>query len=261
MRAGVDAQKAERVAYLCNRGEQEFSLDQIVKRSAERSRPLICIVHGPEVERADKFAERLHAFSVPKIESIDVNRERVDNVPVNWPTITSRTTKESFRQSLETEAGRVLGRYMSDSAPIVVRTNVLTADWCRDLAWPLVNEFVAFWSDFQVNPNRLFLVCLAVRHARPRDGFFRNKKDRAANAAMQAALTRLAEERPSRCHVLPELPSVERPEAEKWTELDEVQEVRACTYDEIAGIYRRHDDIDALTMQDLAPELRDLLLT
>jgi hypothetical protein len=250
------------LVHLCDRDDQEDALRDAFEKWKRRDRPLLCIVHGEEDHMGEKFVERLPAAPLP--ECLGMGRDAIDVHPEDlvWPNITRRTTPEKFLQDLEDEIARLGLNDPCDARPTIVRSDFLTAEWCRDAqkVAAILNNFAAYWHNFDVTPLRAFLVCLTIRFRRrpssSRDEAYANQeRDNLLNALQSL------EKRPQEhCVILPPLKEVPRERAQHWTRRPEVKRVRKIEYEAINDIYKRcGPEADDLMMNRLAPELRKLL--
>ncbi len=252
--ANVSFQVLEDVAYLCDRLSQENGLGSILTNES-RARTVICIAHGDEIERVERFGQRLHTFSVPKY----VRDERpIRAIAIEWPKVTRRTTVTTFQSDLQMATLRqMLGQNLHD-AIAVVRTNLLVTDACTDREQELVQAYVNFWQKVDVPTNSLLLVCLMVRYPAERPSLLKRlMNSRSPRDAMRAVLS---EDAPTvrDCHVLPPLGAVERGELDGWIDLREVQQYRLLTPEDILRIYDE-DRIKSIPMGQLVPKLARLL--
>jgi hypothetical protein len=254
--AKVSFEVLENIAYLCDRLQQENRLGSILT-SETCPRTVICIAHGDEIERVDRFAQRLHTFSVPKY----ISDERpIRSISVEWPKVTAKMNAVAFQTGLRMAATRQMLSQKLQDAIAVVRTNLLVSDACADREQELVQAYVDFWQKVDVPTNSLLLVCLMVRYPAQRERsllmrFFGNS--RSPSDVMRDVLR---EDAPSvvNCHVLPPLGAVERGEVDGWIDLPEVRQYRILTPEDILRIYDE-DRVKTIPMGELAPKLASLL--
>lgn len=255
--AKVSFEVLEGVAYLCDRISQENRLGSILM-SESCPRTVICIAHGDEIERVDRFAQRLHTFSVPKY----LGDERpIRPIPVEWPKVTRQMTVAVFQTELQVTAARgQLAQNLQD-AVAVIRTNLLVTEAVADREKELVQAYVDYWQQkVDVPPNSLLLVCLMIRYPAERPTSMLKRFFGSSRSPCEVMRAVLAEDAPAvqNCHVLPPLGAVDRGELDGWIDLKEVQQYRILTPEDILRIYDE-GRIEKIPMGELAPKLAGLL--
>ncbi|UUO13849.1 hypothetical protein [Dolichospermum heterosporum] len=64
------------LSYLANRSSQEFELTEAIK-NRDKSRLLVCIIHGDELQSHYKFLERMQNDFLPHVLDLDQNKTTV----------------------------------------------------------------------------------------------------------------------------------------------------------------------------------------
>ncbi|HEX7150192.1 MAG TPA: TIR domain-containing protein [Thermoanaerobaculia bacterium] len=253
--AKVPADVLENIAYLCDRLPQENHLGSILTSEC-CPRTVICIAHGDEIERVDRFAQRLHTYSVPKYVKDD---RPIRPIAIEWPKVTAKTSISAFQTDLRMSATRQMLSQKLQDATAVVRTNLLVSRDCARREKELVQAYVDFWQKVDVPVTSRLLVCLMVRYPAER-GMSIFKRLMNSHSASDAMRDLLRDDTPGvvNCHVLPVLAPVERGEVDGWIELAEVQQYRLLTAEDILRVYD-DDRVTAIPMGELAPKLVELL--
>jgi hypothetical protein len=216
--------------YLADRGEQEFRLGEVLQRLSQRSpSPIVCLIHGDDLQCHDKFLERLTQVTLPKLLKLDSGRETIKDYPLNWP-VRYQNMSELHKRlhknladtivdqrlaSLE-EVNRYLARL---PAPVLIHTQLLTEDFKKP-GFDAVLNYLQFWQSWpQLTFGQCLIVCLLVKYqAKQSLRFFKRRHFRSINDEISKKLetSSFAEFDRLICTVLPRLRGITRGQAENW---------------------------------------------
>jgi Domain of unknown function (DUF4062)/inactive STAND len=216
--------------HLCDRSEQEFELDRALRQLAARpARPLVCIVHGDELQCLDMFLRRLKEVSLPALLGLDPDGPAVTACPLAWPTQFRGTADLHDRLLLDLARKTVraggasreqVNQFWAEvPGPVLVHTHVLSEDWQRH-GEQVVNGFLDLWHGWpDVAANGKLLVFLFVKYQLQQGrNFLVRRRFRAFNRQVAEALAAFDFARFDGLTgaVLPELGGITRGEAEDW---------------------------------------------
>lgn len=282
--------------YLVNRSQQEYELEKALKNFIQKASisPVICIVHGDEFQSHDKFLERLHEVSLPKLlaqESIkthhlpsppklnslpdfsDYLRHQLAYIVVGHSSATLEDINDHFNKSLQ---------------PILIHTHFLSEQLQRQELNVLEN-LLHFWQKWPVEINQNLMICIFIKYKITRKKqvkksdkislFFRlvkyflqrHRYERINQKIYQyikkLSLSNFGQFNRLSIIVLPELTGVYRGDVEDWVRMEYTQNViGAAMADkflrEIRGVFDKWEEeysSDTMPMEDLATDLIKLL--
>lgn len=162
--------------YLPNRTDQEFELGQAIPQLLGQSprRPLLCLVHGDELQSHDKFLERLRKVSLPRLLRLDPKQTAIKEYHLQWPaslkkldTLWARLTK-NLADTVENDSfatvqtiNQTFGKY---PGPILVHLHLLTDDWQR-LGPNLLPKILEFWQNWpNLGSEQTLVVCVFIKY-------------------------------------------------------------------------------------------------
>ena len=162
--------------YLADRDQQEFELSKIIQqlKAIANPLPLICIIHGNELECHDQFLERLKHINLPKLFALATEQTSVKEYYINWPTRYG-SIDDLHRMLTQSLAERTLDCAKADNkainnffklypGPILIHTHLLTDDW-RSGNRDIVREFLSFWQKWpELGKNQRLIICLCVKY-------------------------------------------------------------------------------------------------
>ena len=174
--------------YMSNRGTQSAKLELTLDECEEslNEKPLICIVHGNEIECHDKFIKRLHEVMLPEI--LDgPGKVPVDLTMVEWPSLKGdvkiRYKKLIYniskaltgnRKANTEEIKDVLNRKIS---PQMIYFILPVAAWEKNED-ELIKKWLQFWNDFPaLNAGRKLMVFLCIKYKHIADTHGEGAKD------------------------------------------------------------------------------------
>jgi len=172
-----------RLPYLSDRGPQEHQLEETLDlwRSRERSRPLVCVVHGEQIQCLDEFLVRLQSVSLPRMLGPEMRRAALTSYFVKWPLrcasqsqfqqrLVSGLAREVLQQpAAMEEVNRVMAR---NPGPVLVWTRVLSEE-CQPIG--VLHSFLDVWQRWpDLGPGQQLLVFLVFKYrARAEIGWLR----------------------------------------------------------------------------------------
>ena len=272
-RAGFGASSGARLRpdryllpYLCDRSEQERELAQAVRlHQQERSlRPLVCIIHGDELECHDKYLERMRYRSLRKFFNLEARRMEIKECSL--PPLRRALSAESFWACLGQALFDDSSKAQSDiwqliaghKEPMMFVLELLTEDFA-DLGESLLQAVVDFcgaWPDLP--PSRAVILCVSLKYQRfGKAGLFdfKKKKLRQLNQSLRGLMKSLGLQ--SRADVsvavLPELEAIPRGDVERWKRSEQV---RTLSDRQIRAWY---EETDRIPMEDLAEKLKPFI--
>lgn len=162
--------------YLPNRTDQEFTLSQVIQQWQSRAKrqPLICLIHGDELQSHYKFLERLRKVSFPRLLNLDLKQTAIKEHQLEWPStlknldhLSARLTKnladtvENYSHASVEEINQTLGNH---PGPVIVHLHLLTDDW-RRLGPGLLPKILEFWQQWpELGVNQTLIVCIFVKY-------------------------------------------------------------------------------------------------
>ncbi len=267
MPTGDKWQIPELIPYLPNRRDQRDELDKALRRWKEnRTRPLVCLVVGDELQAQDMFSKRLLKEDLPKLLKLD------DYLGVKEYHLGCREAYPG-REGFEKQLLRDLAEGVLDDSsaskedinqaftkilnPILVHAHVWSAKYGRDAgAW--VEGFLDFWGKWpDLSIDKPLLIVLFVKYLRKRTSWLDKRRLKTMihifegyEAAPPGRLT---------CLNLPELKGVGQTEVEHWARADAAPFCRVQQLiTEIRRLFERQDSA-TIPMESLATALTGML--
>ena len=163
------------LSYLANRSSQEFELTEAIK-NRDKSRLLVCIIHGDELQSHYKFLERMQNDFLPHVLDLDQNKTTVkikkmmysselknlNELPKYLLMNLAKNLVNKGNTSLE-EINEILNK----SSPMIVHTDLISDDWQKQ-GLHILNKLLEFWQDSH-NKNTLnkeVIICICVKYIR-----------------------------------------------------------------------------------------------
>ena len=259
--------------YMCDRSPQQ---DQLVLTLGEcqdclHEKPLVCIIHGDEIECHDKFIKRLHEVMLPEILN-EPGKVCVDLTMVEWPAL--KEDIKMRRQILQNNISKALtGNRKANTeqikealnrriSPQMISFTLPVAAWEENEA-ELLKFWLQYWNEFpDLHAGRKLMVFICIKYKHIADNNAegaknyenRNKTARDFISSLQynkyTNIVRLT---------LNELEAVELKDVDMWiTNYAE----KFCDYTELCtevGSYYESRQKSAVPMLELAKKLKDLL--
>ena len=163
------------LSYLANRSSQEFELTEAIK-NRDKSRLLVCIIHGDELQSHYKFLERMQNDFLPHVLDLDQNKTTVkikkmmysselknlNELPKYLLMNLAKNLVNKGNTSLE-EINEIINK----SSPMIVHTDLISDDWQKQ-GLHILNKLLEFWQDSH-NKNTLnkeVIICICVKYIR-----------------------------------------------------------------------------------------------
>ena len=163
------------LSYLANRSSQEFELTEAIK-NRDKSRLLVCIIHGDELQSHYKFLERMQNDFLPHVLDLDQNKTTVkikkmmysselknlNELPKYLLMNLTKNLVNKGNTSLE-EINEIINK----SSPMIVHTDLISDDWQKQ-GLHILNKLLEFWQDSH-NKNTLnkeVIICICVKYIR-----------------------------------------------------------------------------------------------
>lgn len=224
--------------HLCDRSGQEHQIVELVQGHADHGRPIVCIVHGDELQCHLQFLERLRAETLRGLLGMTESEGDVPNHVVECPTgfrkpseFRGRFLSALSRKVLNRPGGaleEVAAELALRRGPVMVTSRLMTDDWGRSGRAP-IDDFVRFWAEWPNTGARHVVVAMLVvtyRLGLQEQSRLGRYWLRLSNARLRRYLSRLrlSDIGGIRGKVLDELLGVTRTEAENWALDDRVKE-------------------------------------
>lgn len=162
--------------YLPDRTDQEFTLSLAIQRwqSQSKRQPLVCLIHGDELQSHDKFLERLRKVSLPRLLNLDLKQTSIKEHHLTWPStlkkleqLSARLTKnlgDSVENNSYASVEDVNKTFGKHPGPVIVHLHLLTDDWCR-LGPGLLHKILDFWQQWpELGVNQTLIVCIFITY-------------------------------------------------------------------------------------------------
>lgn len=251
----------------CNRSEQREAFEKAFEKhfGADPKLPLICIVHGDELECHCDFVTRVKG---------EILSELYDGRVTDWPWVAPSPRSAVDRFWLDLGKAHLMRRFDSAkqcreriqqelvnlSGLLLVHLEWLSENFEGDEETGLAN-FIRFWEGWHPVPEKCRVVCvLSLKYQQSKEkssglAFWRKP----LNKRLREWVTDLREQSKTKhwLVVLPELHAVKRHEAEEWSKHRDVLSVRDVR-DEVSDLFRQNNDAP-IRMKILSGELKKLL--
>jgi hypothetical protein len=283
-RAGFGASSGARLRpdrwllpYLCDRSEQERELAKAVRlHQQERGlRPLVCVIHGDELESHDRYLDRMRDCSLRKFFNLEAKRVFIKDRTLHPPSraLSAQSFWACLGQALlgdssaaKSEIWQCIVRH---EEPMMLVLQLSTIDFARLLKLPTEDfakraelllhsliEFCVEWPDLP--PGRSVILCVSLKYQRfDRPGFFdfKTKKLRRLNQSLRGLMKDPALQSRAKVTVaiLPELEAILQSDVERWRS---DHDVRDLTDKEIRAWFEKQD---CISMDDLADKLKPFI--
>ncbi len=281
--------------YLPDRTDQEFTLSQAIQRwhSRPQQQPLICLIHGDELQSHDKFLERLRKVSLPRLLNLDLKQTAIKEHHLTWPStlkkleqLSARLTKnladtvENNSYASAEEINKTFGKH---PGPVIVHLHLLTDDW-RRLGPGLLHKILEFWQQWpELGINQTLIVCIFIKYQLKRSAqkqkrgwlinpfawlkrFLKCRRCQKLNREITEHLETLdASEFKEFNHftgtVLPKLSNVNRNHVEDWVRCPDTKTFagEAVLEQLLSAVRQMFEQEETMPMDQVADQLRDLL--
>ena len=257
--------------YMADRDEHEMELQTSIQHFyADRSRPLLYLIHGDEYQSHDMFLERMQIDILPRLLTTGSQDIIVKNYLLHWPNRYRNPAQlkswllmklvAEIDPSCKQEATALNQALARHPGPVMIRLNVLTGDW--DHGSPLT-PFLEFWNRWPplVSPYPLIL-CFSIKYqSTVHLSWYKRWQPQRLNKQIEQELSELDNATYSNLHIhpLPLLENINRSDAEDWARRSELR--RWCPLDKLLNeVGELFAGRDAIPMNFLADELEKILL-
>ncbi len=260
--------------YLSDRSEQATELETALDECEDilHEKPLICLIHGNEIECHDKFIKRLHEVILP--ETLDGSGKMpVDLTTVEWPSVQANL-KVRYKKLTNNINNKLTGNRRAKIEEIREKLNKqLSAQMIYFTlpvaAWEenedeLIKKWFQYWNNFpNLNVGKKLMVFLCIKYKDIPDKNvdwaknFANRNDLAREFALNIDYDDYAN---IYGLTMEELNSIEWSDVDKWIETH--TEVY-CDDSELRTkikIFYENQNNRAVPMLELATKLNDLML-
>jgi hypothetical protein len=262
--------------YLCDRSEQESALGLGMRRHLERksNHPILCLIHGDEMECHGEFLERLRYRSLPRLLDLDRRQISVKEYPLQRP-----PRRISGHQAFWSHYGYALSEDSSATReeilkfiarheePMMISWQLLTEDF-EESGDALLESFIAFCADWPDLPSgRIVVNCVCLKYQRfDNTGFFdfRKKRLRQLNDRLRKGISQMNFEAHPNVSgiVLPELRAITRGDVESWSRSELVREFCRLQEKQIRELFENEglcDKEGGIPMEALAEKLKQFV--
>lgn len=219
-----------RLPYLCDRSDQEIHLGEnlLHYQTKNSGRPILCVIHGDELECHGDFLWRLRYKSLPKFLDLELKQMSVKEYELPLP---RRISDQAFRASLgeallgDSSASREeIWQFVSQhQEPMMISLHLMSAD-IEEGGESLIHSFLEFCANWPDLPaGRWLLYCLCLKYQRGgKAGFFdflKKNKRQQLNERLRKQIEGMEFSKPSNVFgvVLPELQAITRRDVEWWS--------------------------------------------
>jgi hypothetical protein len=264
--------------YLANRGEQERSLEAVLKRVDPRNmQPMVCVIHGDEDECHEAFLGRIKDHILPKLATVQSHRTSLKSAFVKWPERCRgldelheelrRSVAEKIRNDPAATLAETNATLVHYPGLILFHTTLLTQEY-QEFDGDAVKAYLQFWQQWPtLAPGQFILVCLCVKY-QVKEGLGLHKRllyHYYVNQRLVRSIERLAQESLDRVihTVLPRLEEVRQQDVENWVEAHARHFCQDYTiFGDVRSIFREWEKKNArseMPMEVLATELTKVL--
>lgn len=281
--------------YLPNRTDQEFTLSQVIQRWQSRSirQPLICLIHGDELQSHYKFLERLRKVSFPRLLNLDLKQTAIKEHQLVWPStlknldhLSARLTKnlgdgvENNSYASVEDVNKTFGKH---PGPVIVHLHLLTDDW-RRLGPGLLHKILEYWQQWpELGVNQTLIVCIFIKYQLKRStpkrkhwwlinpftwlrGFLKCRRCQKLNREITEQLetldaTEFREFKHFMGTVLPQLNNVNRNHVEEWVRCPDTRTFagEAVLEHLMSAVRQMFEQEDTMPMDRVGTQLEELL--
>ena len=216
--------------YLCDRSDQEEELTRQIAELKQNKprRPLICIVHGDELECQDSFVDRLRLVTLPRLLNLDQKNPPVKQYTLDWES-NNAPMQARLKRLVSGLASYVAGNSLASieevrsilsrhESPVMIVSH-LYAEYWQDQESDLIARWIDVWSewpDLVVGRNLFILLCIHYKNTKKLSFFQRWSYDRRHNSIREFITSLTPGKHNVHIAALPELSAIPRNEAEHW---------------------------------------------
>ena len=163
------------LSYLANRSSQEFELIEAIK-NRDKSRLLVCIIHGDELQSHYKFLERMQNDFLPHVLDLDQNTTTIKIEKMMYssefknlnelPKYLLMNLAKNFVNKINVSLEEI-NENLNKSSPMIVHTDLISDDWQKQ-GLHILNKLLEFWQDWhnQNTLNKEVIICICVKYIR-----------------------------------------------------------------------------------------------
>ncbi|MDD1413866.1 serine protease [Dolichospermum sp. ST_con] len=163
------------LSYLANRSSQEFELIEAIK-NRDKSRLLVCIIHGDELQSHYKFLERMQNDFLPHVLDLDQNTTTIKIKKMMYssefknlnelPKYLLMNLAKNFVNKINVSLEEI-NENLNKSSPMIVHTDLISDDWQKQ-GLHILNKLLEFWQDShnQNTLNKEIIICICVKYIR-----------------------------------------------------------------------------------------------
>lgn len=254
--------------YSANRLDHRLKLAEAIEKHHNKQRPLLCLIHGEECQRGDKFIDVVEEFL------------RVTEKPLHILTDIFKNINDLHKNTRAGLSDRLLGKMnasddeivnaiaqRSSAGPVIFGAVMDTEDWLRAGKVEIFKGFANFWANLPPLPptsNNLVLVCLLFQYeseTMKKNRFFKRfpffKDKQSVNEEIKATFANL-EFTSGEVNgvVLPELCSIHKKQVVEWVNCHVEKYFHDEVMPEIHKLFECHQTI---TMAQLGNSLKEIL--
>jgi hypothetical protein len=258
--------------YLCDRNDQEEALAEALRghQSERGGRPLVCLVHGNELECHAEYLERMQYRFLRRYFNLEARRMEVKDYSLRpsrralgagrfWACLGQALFDDGAAS--QAEVWQLIARH---EEPMMLILELCTEDFVEpgESLLRSVIDFCDGWPDLP--PGRAVILCVSLKYQRfDRAGFFdfRKRKLRQLNQTLRGSIA--GGEFVSRANVsvaaLPELEAIPRGDVERWKR---GEQVRGLSDREVSSWFADRtlcNDKGCIPMELLAEKLRPFI--
>ena len=260
--------------YLSNRSIQVTELEMALDDCEDclHTKPLVCIIHGDEMECHDKFIKRLHEVMLPKT-LIGAGDVPVELTPVEWPSMKTglkmRYKKLTYdiAQALtgnrRAKINEIKNELNGRIAALMIYSTLPVAAW-EDNESELIEKWLQYWNEFpELNAGKKLMVFLCIKYkslSNIADEEAENYSNRNTEARKFIQSLKFETYPNISPLILTELKSIEYGDVDKWIEMYAPE---CCDDTKLRNNIMKFFDCrknKAVPMLELAVKLNELLL-
>jgi hypothetical protein len=166
------------IPYLPNRDLQEEALEQLLKQDIPH--PLVCIIHGDQLQCHDKFLDRLREFSLRRLLKLNKDQtvqeylliwpnelEKLDNLKERLCKNLSKVVSNGNTTSLtETDINERFYQYHPN--PTIIHTHLSSDDWSKH-KFEILNKLLDFWQNWpDLIHGQKLIICVFIEYKKKR---------------------------------------------------------------------------------------------
>ncbi len=283
--------------HLVNRKKQDYELAKGIKKLIEKTplSPIICIIHGDELQCHDRFLERLHEVSLPKY----LGQESIKKYYLLSPPELKdahdcldylRTTlAEIVINRREASLEEINDYFNKFPTPILIHTRLFIKQLQKQ-EFATLDNLLNFWHAWPFPINQNLIICISIKYEIKRKRhtkksnivarlfsyfisyFLKKNRYQKVNQEIHQYIEMLSRSNFDKFHrlsglVLPELTGVSREDVEEWVYMECTQNVIGEAMAdkllkkirELFYEWEEQNSSNTIPMDDLAEKLRELL--